>query len=174
MDKGSSRKKGGFSLVEVVVSVLVLVVLALGGAAMMYHTGANIKIQGNRRVALELANKRMEIVRAQFYYAIAPDAYGAGNMEYLKPKPSSKPSGEDDPYLLIHQKQSFTETTTLQGINYLMRTEIVRWDPDDANSPYPDFNPECIGVTVRVAYRNGTADSVELKTALLPPQVLAN
>ena len=55
-----TKNKSGFSLVEIMVAALLLAVLAIGGAAVMYQTGGNIQIQGNKRIALELANEVLE------------------------------------------------------------------------------------------------------------------
>ncbi|MCF7864074.1 MAG: prepilin-type N-terminal cleavage/methylation domain-containing protein, partial [Kiritimatiellales bacterium] len=62
-----SKNKSGFSLIEVMVAALLLAVLAIGGAAVMYQTGGNIQIQGNKRIALELANEVLERYQSMEY-----------------------------------------------------------------------------------------------------------
>ncbi len=55
-----TKHKSGFSLIEIMVSVIVLVVLALGGAAVMYQTGGGIQRQQNKREAIVTANRVLE------------------------------------------------------------------------------------------------------------------
>lgn len=55
-----TKHKSGFSLVEIMVAVLILAVLAIGGAAVMYQTGGNIQRQQNKREALIVANHIVE------------------------------------------------------------------------------------------------------------------
>jgi len=56
----AGRRRRGFTLVEVMVSVLVLAVLAIGGAALIYRCRADIVIQQTKRAAIERANQQME------------------------------------------------------------------------------------------------------------------
>lgn len=56
----NKKHTSGFSLVEVMVSVLVLVVLLIGGASVMYQTGGSIQRQQNKREALIAANNVLE------------------------------------------------------------------------------------------------------------------
>ena len=49
------KRKSGFSLVEIMVAALLLAVLALGGAAVLYHTGAILQVQEMRRKAIDQA-----------------------------------------------------------------------------------------------------------------------
>lgn len=61
---GSFRGQAGFSLLEVVVSALVVAIGVLG-LSMMYSTGqAFVQAQGSNRVALQLAQQRIEQIRA--------------------------------------------------------------------------------------------------------------
>ena len=69
-----NKNKTGFSLVEIMVSVLVLVVLALGGAAVMYQTGGGIQRQQNKREALVAANSIMEGVWNRSYESLRADS----------------------------------------------------------------------------------------------------
>ena len=62
-----NRNKSGFSLVEVMVAVLLLVVLSLGGAAVMYQTGGGIQRVQNKREAIIAANVIMERLWNQSY-----------------------------------------------------------------------------------------------------------
>ena len=62
-----TKNKSGFSLIEIMVAVILLVTLALGGAAVMYQTGGSIQRQQNKREALVAANFAMESFWNQNY-----------------------------------------------------------------------------------------------------------
>ena len=64
--------RGGGTLVEVMIAAVVLMVIALAGGAFLYHGRANVAIQKNKRVALEVANSRLEDLRASAYDDIKP------------------------------------------------------------------------------------------------------
>ena len=64
-----TTQKSGFSLIEVMFTALILAILAIGGAAILYHTGAGIQIQGNKRIAMEYGISRMEALKAEAYMA---------------------------------------------------------------------------------------------------------
>ncbi len=68
-----TNRKSGFSLIEIMVSVLILVVLALGGAAVMYQTGGNIQRQQNKREAIVAANQVLETIWNTTYTNIGSD-----------------------------------------------------------------------------------------------------
>ena len=55
-----NKCKSGFSLVEIMVSILVLVFLVVGGAAVLHQTGGIIQRTQNKREAIVAANYAME------------------------------------------------------------------------------------------------------------------
>ncbi len=59
----------GATLVEVMLASMVLAVLALGGGAFVYRSRAEIALQKSRRVAVELANARLEELMYDWTYA---------------------------------------------------------------------------------------------------------
>lgn len=67
-----NEKSQGFTFVEIIVSIVLLVVLALGGAAVMFQTGGSIQRQQNKREALVAANAVMEYFWNQAYDAEDP------------------------------------------------------------------------------------------------------
>lgn len=152
------------------VSALLLATLAIGAAAVMFQTGGGIQVQGNRRTAIELANERMEIVRAQGHEAIRPIDFNSTH--YLSD------DGNDQGVLNAPVSNQVTEPFTLDGIVYELKTEVVRRpkppDIDDAD-PFtvPFSESEYLQVTVTVRYGNGADDMVSLSTCLVPEEITA-
>ena len=72
------KNKSGFSLIEVMVAMLVLLVLMVGGAMVLYTTSADIQIYGNKRVAMERARTQLEVLQAKDYKTLSAEAK-AGN-----------------------------------------------------------------------------------------------
>lgn len=161
MKTNRQNSKAGFSLVEVLLAALIIAIMVIGGAATMYHTGSNIKIQGNRRIALELANQRLENARQNYYYSIVPPVYDAANTYFLT-------ADKNNSYLLDLNNSKKSEVFQIDEVDYTMVTEIIRHSSDSGTV---NFNPECIQVTVNVEYREATGQDVELTTLILPPEV---
>jgi len=70
-----TNSKSGFSLVEIMVAVLILTVLALGGAAILYRAGGTVAIQNGKRAAISAANRRLEQLSTVPYADIASSGY---------------------------------------------------------------------------------------------------
>jgi prepilin-type N-terminal cleavage/methylation domain-containing protein len=68
MDK--NKNKSGFSLIEIMVAMLLLGVLVVGGSKVMSATGGDIRVYGNKRVALELARTELEGLMAADYFTL--------------------------------------------------------------------------------------------------------
>ena len=66
------NNKAGFSLVEIMVSAVLLAVLAAGGAATIYHTGISVQDQEVKRMAVDQAMERMELVKRTRYPFLQP------------------------------------------------------------------------------------------------------
>jgi len=66
------NNKSGFSLVEIMVASLLIAVLALGGAAVVYHTESVIGSQSKKRLAIDQAIARMELVKRTRYSIMRP------------------------------------------------------------------------------------------------------
>lgn len=67
-------RRAGTSLVEVMVGCLILGVLALASAASLQYARSTSVQQRDRRTALELANSRLEELRAAAYNDVKPSA----------------------------------------------------------------------------------------------------
>ena len=68
------NRKSGFSLVEVMVSIIILLVLALGGAAILAQTGGTIQRQQNKREATVAANTALEQSSSKSFEKLLEDA----------------------------------------------------------------------------------------------------
>jgi prepilin-type N-terminal cleavage/methylation domain-containing protein len=55
-----SSLRRGFTLVEIMIAVLVIAILAIGGAAIIFRSRADIVVQQFKRAAIECANQQME------------------------------------------------------------------------------------------------------------------
>ena len=155
------KSKSGFSLIEVLMAVLIIVVLAIGGSAVLSQTGSSVIIQGHKRVALEIANQRLELARSNYYYDIVQLVeYDEDNTYYLKPV-------EDASDILEVITSSTPESITIGETSYEMTTKVLRHSQSGGTV---GFQPEALQVTVTVEYRSTTDESVELTTLLLPPE----
>ena len=160
-----TKYKSGFSLIEIMVAALLLAVIAVGGAAVLSHTGVSIQIQGNKRVALELANARLETARAQNYYGlggILPPLLDVEGQYYLT-------DANRDHILDLNEGEQLDQIS-LGGKTYDMITGIVRRSSDAS----PDFNTEYLDVTVSVRYRPGSTEEVAVRALFIPPYVTEN
>lgn len=157
-----TRHKSGFSLIEIMVAALLLAVIAVGGAAVLSHTGVSIKIQGGKRVAIELANARLETARAQNYYGlngIIPPLLDVEDRYFL--------TDANGDHILDLNDGRQTDQISLGGKTFIMVTEIVRRSSDAS----PDFNTEFLDVTVSVRYRPGSTEEVKVRALFIPPYV---
>jgi prepilin-type N-terminal cleavage/methylation domain-containing protein len=155
------KNKSGFSLSEVLMSVLIIAVLAIGGSAALYQTGSSVIIQGHKRVALEIANQRLELAMSNYYYDIVPGEYDEDNTYYLNPV-------ENASDILEVITSNTPESITIGGISYEMTTKVLRHSQAGGTV---GFQPEALQVTVTVEYRSTTGEAVELTTLLIPPEV---
>jgi prepilin-type N-terminal cleavage/methylation domain-containing protein len=153
--------KSGFTLIEVLISALIIGILVIGGAAALHHAGSSVAINGKKRIALAIANQRMELARANPYIAIAPGKYDEDDTYFLIPS-------KTDPNTLVVSVDDSFRTIKVGDITYKMRTKVLR---HSKNAGTIGFDTEALQITVSVEYRSSTGDRVELTTLLLPPGV---
>ncbi|NQU40780.1 MAG: prepilin-type N-terminal cleavage/methylation domain-containing protein [Lentisphaerae bacterium] len=65
----AARHRRGATLIEVMLASIILAILALAGSAFVYRSRADIALQKNRRVAVELANDRLEELMYDWTFA---------------------------------------------------------------------------------------------------------
>ncbi len=80
---GPAPARTGATLIEVMLASVILAILALAGAAFIYRSRADIALQKNRRVAVELANARLEEVMYDWTYADTLNMVGSPTNQWL-------------------------------------------------------------------------------------------
>jgi prepilin-type N-terminal cleavage/methylation domain-containing protein len=148
----SCLQKCGFTLVEVMIAIVILMVVALGNAAFLYHSQVGISTQGNKRVALEAASSRLEEIRASDYNDIKPieknyDVY------YLSGQVGDWTLADNDP----------GETRNINGKTLPIVTKVRYMDIDGESDSY-----DYVQITVSTGYRTGINDMVTLETFRFP------
>jgi len=144
------QDRTGTSLVEVLIATFLLTIIALGTTAYVYQAAARIGYERNRRVALEVAIGRLEALRAAPYAAIKPQTQDFSN-------------------------NVTTETVTINGHDYRIVTRIRYMDVEKVlkkvlDPLYDDKGPsyDCVRAIVRVRYRPGSNEQIELATYIAP------
>jgi type II secretory pathway pseudopilin PulG len=141
--------------VEVVLSALILAILAVGGGAFLYHSRARIGIERNRRVALEIANSRLESLRASGFNVIKPSANDY-TVRYLVWNGGAWVQSTTVP--------SPSETVVINNFNLPMQTAVQFVNDGSAAYDY-------VRATVEVRYRVARSDTVGLTTLIGPPRL---
>lgn len=67
-----TRSECGFTLLEILVSMLLLAVTLVGGMALYHNAERIMALMVHKKVAMELANERMEAVRNTPYSTLDP------------------------------------------------------------------------------------------------------
>ena len=61
----NKKRKMGFTLVEIMVAIVILLVLVLGVANVLYQVGGTVHVQGNTRMAMDAVDDLLEAVTSQ-------------------------------------------------------------------------------------------------------------
>ena len=147
----------GATLIEVMLAMLILLIVAVGGAAFLYHSSSRIAIQRNKRVALEEANSCLEEMRISGYTVIEPTALGYPadwSAHGIKKAGTGWIRNDTD-----------DETVTINGI-VLPITTTVQYV--DAQGEVPPNSYDYILAVVRIGYRVGSDERVRLETYFIP------
>jgi len=139
-------------LVEVMIAVVILMVMALGSAAFLYHSQVGISTRGNKRVALEAASSRLEEIRASDYNDIEPPVKNY-DVYYLSRQVGGWMLSDNDP----------GETKNINGKTLPIVTKVRYMDIDGEPDSY-----DYIRITVSTGYRAGIDDTVTLETFRFP------
>jgi len=141
----NGTKQGG-TLIEILLACLILTILAIAGATAIYQTGSGMAVQKNRRIALEVANSRLEVIRSQAYTNLTKLI----SLDY-----------SIDP-IRINASGAFQagsgETVSIGGKSMSITTTIQYVDADAGTATY-----DYLRVTASVQYRSAS-DVVTLQT----------
>ncbi len=143
----------GATLVEVLVACVILAVIAIGTAACLYLARGATTVQRDRRAALNVANSRLEEIRSAPYGSVARTNVASYTVYYLDRIGGTWHMSATDP----------GETVRIGAALRPLTTTAQLVDADGGSASY-----DCVRVTVRVGYRNGTSDSVKLETLRAP------
>jgi prepilin-type N-terminal cleavage/methylation domain-containing protein len=146
------RAKSGFSLIEIMVATLVLAVLAVGGATALYHTGAVIQNQEQKRMAVDQAMSRVELLKRAKYSLLAPNDFNYNTTRYIV---------DIDQDEIIQANELLENRTVESGQLYDMVTAIERLPPPDSTSS------EFLRINVTVTY-DIAGQEVKLDTRIIP------
>ena len=103
--KSIYTRKKGTTLIEVILATLIMLIVVVGGAAFLYHGSSRIKMEANKRVAIEAANSQLEEMRVSDYDDI-----------------TSNLTSDDDVYY-------FEEPININGVDQIISTEVQYADP---------------------------------------------
>ena len=146
-----AKYKSGFSLIEVMVAALLLAVLALGGAAVLYHTGAVIQVQETKRKAIDQSVERLEVVKRSPYGVLQPASSDSDNIIYFI---------DDGDGVLVRGEINQSDAVKDLSQSYPMITKIERILPTMASES------EVLLATVTVIYRAG--EDVVMESVIIP------
>ena len=148
----SRQPRSGTTLVEVLVSCLILAVIAVGTGACLSLSRTDASVQRNRRTAMELANSRMEELRSALYSDLVPPAanYDTCFLDFMTG--AWRVSATDQ-----------GETVTLGGRSRPIVTTVQFMDADGGSASY-----DCLRISVSVQYRDAVKDTVTLQTVRSP------
>lgn len=145
-----TTQKSGFSLIEIMVATLVLAFLAVGGAAVLYHTGASIQNQEQKRMAVDQAMERLELMKRAKYSIMQPDNFNT---------PMYFVDDQDD--LVVSGELLDVQTYENAANRFAMLTAIERLPPPDLTSS------ELLKINVAVTY-DSAGQQVVLSTDIIP------
>ena len=147
--KRYDNKCDGLTLVEIVVSILILAILAVGGASAAHMSRRTIVIQRNRREAIGIAHDRLEHLRAIHYVDLAPVA-----LDFTEYYVSEDASGS-----LVVEVSDPSETAIIRDHEVPIETRLQYVDIDGGAVSFDGLR-----LMVSVAYHVKDTDRVEMET----------
>jgi len=137
----------GTTLIETMVSVIILAVIALGSAASLRYSQSLTNLQRNHRLAMEKANGRLDELRAATFTDISPtNNYAVYFLDRITGSWRISTANRGETFLLGGQPHAMT--TTIQYV--------------DINGSGSSF--ACLRINVRAQYGSKTGDVVVLET----------
>lgn len=149
---GDRRRDLGTTLVEVALAMLLLSIIAVGGGAFLYYSSGSIGLEQDKSAALEMANRRLEELRASAYADISPmpaEDWAPHNIK--RSSGNWVIDGVDD------------ETVTINSTAAPITATVQYVDDDPVSASY-----DYLLAIVRIGYRPGSDDSITLETYISP------
>ena len=144
--------KSGSTLIEVMVSIVILAVIAIAGAAYLAQTNSTIAVQRNRMSALATANGYLEELHGVLYSSLLVSSMTTTSYYYVVRNSAGNwtaPSTTLSGAVVTNNGARMTVTNRLQHFN---------------------LSIDCIEATVSVDYRPGSgSDPVVLQTRISQP-----
>jgi len=144
--------KAGSTLIEVMVSIVILAVIAIAGAAYLAQTNSTIAVQRNRMSALATANGYLEELHGVLYSSLSVSSMTTTSYYYVvrnSPGNWTTPSTTLSGAVITNNGISMTVTNRLRHF---------------------DLSIDCIEATVTVGYRPGApGEQVVLQTRIAQP-----
>ena len=157
------RSEDGFSLIEVSIALVILVIVILGGGLYFFYGRLGINREGYRRAALELASQRLEEVKAADYSEIIPDGFDPGYDPYYIVWRSSWDTLANLVEYPTDPNFSYDYVTVGNLANQKMLTEAQYIDNDGGGDSY-----DYLKITVTVSWGDNPDNKVELVTLIAP------
>lgn len=148
------KNQKGSTIIELALATVIMLIVAVGGAAFFFHGSGQIAINRNKRTALEAANSRLEQMRASPFNDISSstDDY---NIRFVERQGTSWAISNSDPGEIIN----------INGLNMPITTTVqfVDDDPGDGTDTY-----DYVSAVVTVGYRVNSNETVESETFFAP------
>lgn len=137
-------------------ATVLLAVIAIAGGSYLYQSRAGVSIQRNKRIAFEIANSRIEDVRASNYDDVKPSPGNGFSIRYLTP-----PATPGNPWNVTASNPN--ETVNINGLSLPITTTVQYMDVDGGSA-----TRDYLRIVVNVGYRLNSAERVTLETFYAP------
>jgi prepilin-type N-terminal cleavage/methylation domain-containing protein len=146
--KLNNSEQKGFTLVELMLVIVILLLMLIAGGAFILYSSSRIAIERNKRVAVEVANSRLELMRTSPFDDIKPTTLDY-NIHYLEDQSGTWVVSGSDP----------GETVNINGITVPITSTVQYID-----EPPADGNYDYLWTIVDVGYRVNAPERVSLET----------
>ncbi|MFC1708750.1 hypothetical protein ACFL2J_01635 [Candidatus Omnitrophota bacterium] len=151
----------GTTLVESLLAIFIMTIVALGGAAFIFFSSARVNVERNKRAALEMANTRLEEMRAAGFIVVEPTVFGCPE-SHLDADGCDIKRLNDGTWAL-----GSDEVTSINGITLPIVTNVRYVDDADPDSTVPDPPYGYIEAQVSVGFRAGVPNAIVTLTTYI-------
>lgn len=161
--KKSRGGRKGATLIEAILAMIILAILAIGGMSFIVHGTNQLNIYRNKLIALEIANNRLEELRALNYEKVATSPQNDTSW-YVKKKSDGTWELDIDGNLMRFSETDAEEPVVINGLTKAITTTIQYMD----KSGSPGGSCDYLLVIAKTGYRAGSSEIVELRTYIGP------